>query len=174
MGGWYRSRDSCMQDPWLPRSKDCFVHRTCLEGMEDLIVSELLSKDGLNWNSDMVRRLSVKEEVELILSIPLSFRRMQTDLFGGPRETVTIQSGLLTIYCMTTLHHICKTERKCGPMCGSWKSHQMLSTLHGTCCIGPCPRNRSYNQKAFSFRLVAQGVDRKRPSRIFLLTAVKP
>ncbi|XP_021889917.1 uncharacterized protein LOC110808658 [Carica papaya] len=83
-----RSRDSCMQDPWLPRSKDCFVHRTCLEGMEDLIVSELLSKDGLNWNSDMVRRLSVKEEVELILSIPLSFRRMQTDLFGGPRETL--------------------------------------------------------------------------------------
>lgn len=72
--------------------------------MKDMIVSELLNKDGTSWNSGMVRGVFVDEKAKLIMSIPLSFKCMRDRCLWWPSKDMkyTVKS----VYQLLHGHHI--------------------------------------------------------------------
>ncbi|KAL6144357.1 hypothetical protein ACLB2K_055051 [Fragaria x ananassa] len=68
---------SVWNDPWLPR---LYTFKPCLpvmEGLEDLVVADLIDEDSRSWSLEWLEEFITREEVDMIRRIPFSARRGQ-------------------------------------------------------------------------------------------------
>lgn len=75
---------SVWNDSWLPRDMDYMVRNMCLLGLKLIVVGDLMMEDYGEWNSDIVKGIFYEEEVELILSIQLSYHCQSDKLIWAP------------------------------------------------------------------------------------------
>lgn len=59
------------------------VQGSCIAEFDNLTVSELMSEDDSSYNTDMVKRLFLEEEANLILSISFSIRNRKDQCIWG-------------------------------------------------------------------------------------------
>ncbi|XP_004301837.1 PREDICTED: putative ribonuclease H protein At1g65750-like [Fragaria vesca subsp. vesca] len=65
---------SVWNDPWLPRPYTFKPYSGVMEGLEDLMVGDLIDPDTSTWMVDLLEELFYADEVEMIRKIPLSIR----------------------------------------------------------------------------------------------------
>ncbi|KAL6131080.1 hypothetical protein ACLB2K_069458 [Fragaria x ananassa] len=65
---------SVWHDHWLPRPCTFKPYSGMMEGLEDLKVADLIDPDSREWMMDWLKELFMKDDVEMIRRIPLSFR----------------------------------------------------------------------------------------------------
>ena len=64
---------SVQNDAWLPSNDHPKILSQVVPGFEDAKVSDLIDPVQRRWETDLIRGLFLPEEVELILSIPLTY-----------------------------------------------------------------------------------------------------
>ncbi|XP_024199980.1 uncharacterized protein LOC112203217 [Rosa chinensis] len=65
---------SVWNDPCVPTPHSFRPYSPIMEGMEDLVVSDLIDFDSKTWATDFMKELFIEGEVERMASIPLSIR----------------------------------------------------------------------------------------------------
>lgn len=100
-------------DPWLPRP---YTFKPCLpvmEGLEDLVVADLIDENTWSWSLEWLEELFTHEEVDMIQRIPLSARRGADVLIWhyDKRGQYSVNSGYKVARIMESLGvhkpHLC-------------------------------------------------------------------
>ncbi|XP_075074403.1 uncharacterized protein LOC107830363 [Nicotiana tabacum] len=86
--------------PWLPSEQLQVIQSVCNNGMEEMVVSELIYEETRTWSEVKLETVFNAQEIELIQKIPLSSTLEQDKwmwLFD-PKGMYTVRGGYMRLY----------------------------------------------------------------------------
>ena len=84
-----------LRDRWIPNHPTNSIIHSANDGMEDLLVSDLIDQDLHWWRSDYIINLFQREDAEAICKIPLSRRYVVDSIVWVHNKSgrFTVKSG---------------------------------------------------------------------------------
>lgn len=99
---------SVWKDAWLPVHNHTKISSPVIQGLEDVVVSNLILSDKLEWDVDLLRELFSEIEVCQILKIPLSGSRMD-----DPWMWIDGEKGVYSV--KSAYRRLCQVEYGASP-----------------------------------------------------------
>ncbi|KAL6194310.1 hypothetical protein ACLB2K_035394 [Fragaria x ananassa] len=153
---------SVWTDPWLPRP---YTFKPCLpvmEGLEDLVVADLIDENTRSWSLEWLEELFTHEEVDMIQRIPLSARRGADVLIWhyDKRGQYSVNSGYKVARIMESMgvqasslsgHTV---TLGCGGGCGRLMYNLKSELLHGDYSNKFFQQKKRYQGEGFRWVMV--------------------
>ena len=93
------TRTLVTQEPWLPDTESGLISTRLGEEFEKAKVNDLMIPEQLQWDQGLIRDLFSSRDSELILTMPLSFRRIEDMWYWlhDDKKHYTVKSGYRTL-----------------------------------------------------------------------------